>query len=178
MTQEDAQSKAEEYLLSMVPSSSDCTLHILEDVTTEFSLGWVFHYQSSTFLKSGDFSDSLVGNTPLIIDRRDGALHETGTARHLEYYIRNYEDTGDPHIEAIPALIISGWREGAKKIAATRKINHSTNLGLAESKFCVDKALSGVSTTIEMDDFLSADNLQSSLDALGWDVAVIRKAPN
>lgn len=178
MTRKEAQSKAEDYLTSLEKSSPGLSFHILEDATMEFSHGWVFCYQSKAFLKSGDPSDALAGNAPIILDRRDGSLHETGTAGGLEDYIQNYEDTGDPHTEAIPALVISGWREGAQKIEATRTINHSTSLGLAESKACVDNALDGVSTTIEMDDFNSAADLQSSLDSLGWVVAVIRQVPN
>jgi len=178
MTREEARRKAEDYLASVEKSSPGLRLQILEDATMEFSHGWVFCYQSKAFLESGNPSDALAGNAPIIIDRRDGSLHETGTAGRLEDFIQNYEDTGNPHTEAIPALVISGWREGARKIDATRTINHSTNLGLAESKACVDNALDGISTTIEMDDFESATDLQSSLDSLGWDVSVIRQAPN
>ncbi|GAB5562835.1 MAG: hypothetical protein SynsKO_44820 [Synoicihabitans sp.] len=178
MTREEAQLEAEDYLASIERSSPGSNLQILEDVTTEFTHGWVFHYQSKAFLESGDLSDRLAGNAPIIIDSRNGSIHETGTAERLEYYIQNYEVTGDPHIEAIPALVITGWREGAQKIEATRTINHWSSLGLVESKACIDNALGGISTTIAMGDFDSATGLQSSLESLGWIVAVIRESPN
>ena len=67
------------------------TLVLLDDQTIERNFGWVFFYQSREFLDTGDYSLQLAGNCPLIVDRRDGAMHVAGTAQPIEYYIEEYE---------------------------------------------------------------------------------------
>lgn len=63
---------------------------IVDDQTIETEFGWIFFYQSREYLLTDDFSFCLVGNAPIIVDREDGSLHETGTAEPLEHYIENY----------------------------------------------------------------------------------------
>jgi hypothetical protein len=65
-------------------------LCILEDHTIETDFGWVFFWQSRSFVDSGNFFHALVGNGPLIVDQRDGTLHHTGTAQPVDCYIRQY----------------------------------------------------------------------------------------
>lgn len=72
-------------------------LAIIESDTIEGDFGWVFFYQSKKCLESGDFSDALVGNAPLLVSKRDGSLHETGTAEPVEFYIENFKRSGNPH---------------------------------------------------------------------------------
>lgn len=151
---------------------------ILDQHTIEKPWGWVFFYDSRKHYESGDHRDLIAGNAPYIVNRFDGSLHDTGTAEKTEYYIQNYEDTGDAHIEAVPALIISGWREGAQKVSATRLLNQQTSLGLARSKHSIDDALDNISTRIQLSDFEHAERLRASLDALGWNVAIVKQAPD
>lgn len=66
-------------------------LVILADQTIEFSTGWVFFYQSRSYIDRGAISDAIVGNAPLIISKRDGAVHVTGTALPIEDYIHEFE---------------------------------------------------------------------------------------
>lgn len=151
---------------------------ILDQLTIEKSWGWVFFYDSRNHYESGDRGDMIFGNAPYIVNRHDGSLHITGTARRTEYYIQNYEDTGNAHVEAVPVLIISGWREGAQKVSATRLLNQQASLGLARSKHCIDDALDNIATRIQLSDFEHAEKLRVSLNALGWNVTVERQAPD
>lgn len=66
-------------------------LVLLEDKLIERSFGWVFFYQSQRFLDTANPLHAILGNAPLIVDRRDGSLHLTGTAQPIEYYIERYE---------------------------------------------------------------------------------------
>lgn len=66
-------------------------LVLLGDQTIEFGSGWVFFYDSRKYVEGGSISDALAGNAPLIVSRRDGAIHVTGTARPVEDYIREFE---------------------------------------------------------------------------------------
>lgn len=177
MTRVKARQRVVEYLDQMMKSDESLDLEILDDLTKEISYGWAFFYQSKGFVEEGIQGEALVGNAPLLIDSRDGSLRSTGTACSVEYYIQNFEDTGDPHIEAIPALVISGWRAGALKISAIRLINKETHLGLAKSKRCVDDALDDISTTIQLSEFAHAERLRSELDVLGCEVTLERQAP-
>jgi hypothetical protein len=63
---------------------------IIDEETIEEDFGWVFFYQSRIFLETQIFSYALAGNAPIIINKSDGSLHPTGTARSIEDYIEEY----------------------------------------------------------------------------------------
>ena len=56
----------------------------------EHDFGWLYFYDSSRHLESGDVRDALVGNAPLIVDRADGKLYVTGTAHPIDHYVEEY----------------------------------------------------------------------------------------
>ena len=66
---------------------------ILEEETIEKEWGWVFFYQSKKYIETGDIGEMLAGNTPYIVNKKNGQLHETGTAEDIEYYISELEQT-------------------------------------------------------------------------------------
>jgi hypothetical protein len=53
----------------------------------EHDFGWVYFYDGSLHLETGDVSDAVAGNAPLIVDRTDGRLYITGTAHPIEHYL-------------------------------------------------------------------------------------------
>ncbi len=65
-------------------------LHIVVVKTTEYDFGWVFIYNTKEYLETEDIKYSLVGNAPLIVDKNDGQLYVTGTARPVEHYVEQY----------------------------------------------------------------------------------------
>jgi hypothetical protein len=69
---------------------SEHTLVLQLEETIEFELGWVFFYQTKAFLESGNFRDSVIGNAPIIVDKRDGKIVGLGTAHSTETYIAMY----------------------------------------------------------------------------------------
>jgi hypothetical protein len=60
---------------------------------------WVFFYDSKDFLETGDYKYVLAGNAPLIVDKFEGKVYETGTAYNIEYYMKIFEDTELPKIK-------------------------------------------------------------------------------
>jgi hypothetical protein len=72
-------------------------LQILKDQIEEHEFGWVFHYNTTEYIETGNVLDGLVGNAPLIVDRYTGQIVETGTAQETGYYVNNYIRNGDPH---------------------------------------------------------------------------------
>jgi hypothetical protein len=91
ITRAEAKKRATEYLTVLFESADEAV--ILDDLTVEDDFGWVFFYQSRAYTKTGDPSQMLVGNAPIIVDR-EGALHETGTSAPVEEYIRAYRAAG------------------------------------------------------------------------------------
>ena len=97
MEKHTAKEIAEKYI-SMHESDKSPQKVILDEYTIELESVFVFFYESSVYLKSGDINDRLAGNAPILIDRETGALHTTGTAHPIEFYIENYEKTGSVHL--------------------------------------------------------------------------------
>ena len=56
----------------------------------EHDFGWVYFYDSSVHVATGNPADALVGNAPLIVDRIDGKLYVTGTAHPIDHYLDEY----------------------------------------------------------------------------------------
>jgi hypothetical protein len=82
---------AAEYLKEGQTTDEGWTPVIVDAQTIETEFGWIFFYQSEEFLNTGESERQLAGNAPLIVDRRDGSLHVTGTAKPLKEYIREYK---------------------------------------------------------------------------------------
>jgi hypothetical protein len=68
-------------------------LGLLEQQTIEAEFGWVFFYTSKRFVETGDVTDAIAGNGPMIVDRTVGSLHVTGTAHTTAEYIEEFRRT-------------------------------------------------------------------------------------
>lgn len=93
MTYEEARKKVE-FHLQKLSEGEEYELAVIDDATIARDYCWVFFYNSKKYLEKRNFSDMIVGNAPILIDKRDGTLHETGTAYPIEHYIRNFEKYG------------------------------------------------------------------------------------
>ena len=87
---DEARSLALAYILKSWNIEGDEPV-IIDEVTIERPFGWVFFYQSANYQRTGYYGYQLAGNGPIIVNRFDGSLHDTGTARPTEEYIREYE---------------------------------------------------------------------------------------
>lgn len=66
----------------------DCELVLLDSSTIERSFGWVFFYQSKRYLETGEMSDALAGNAPILVEKAGGRIHTLGTALPLDHYLK------------------------------------------------------------------------------------------
>jgi hypothetical protein len=57
----------------------------------EFAFGWLFFYNSKSYVESGDISDALAGNAPFLVDSNAGDIHVLGTANPIEFYLRDFQ---------------------------------------------------------------------------------------
>jgi hypothetical protein len=55
----------------------------------------VLFYNTVAFLRTGELRDCLVGNGPLLVDKRSGALRQAGTAHPVEHYLPSDRDRPD-----------------------------------------------------------------------------------
>ncbi len=72
-------------------------LVIIESETIEKNWGWVFFYSSKKWIETNDFKYAVAGNAPYFVLRNNGKILETGTAYPVDYYIKRFEETGNPN---------------------------------------------------------------------------------
>ena len=68
---------------------------VCDEMTLEYPFGWVFFWIPDP--TTGIDPSECFGNSPIIVDRRDGSIHYTGTAEEAEVYAERYARTGSPH---------------------------------------------------------------------------------
>lgn len=85
--------KAKKLAQTWIESNCSVEAVIVEKDTITKPYGWVFFYESKAFLATQKFSDRLLGNAPLLIDKIDGELRVLGTAQPVEVYLSEYEKT-------------------------------------------------------------------------------------
>jgi hypothetical protein len=73
-----------------VAKQSNIPLSMLEDSTETFEYGWIFFYQSTEYVTTGDLGKLVGGNAPILIDKFTGHVFETGTGFDISYYIDEY----------------------------------------------------------------------------------------
>ena len=95
MNFDEALSLAKKHLLKNWVLEEDSAV-ILEDKTIEGAFGWVFFYESKNYIESRDYADMLMGNAPIIINKKSGEVHITGTAEPIEVYIEHYKQSLTP----------------------------------------------------------------------------------
>jgi len=66
--------------LTELEKEAGCKLELVENLTVSVAGGWVFFYNSSDFLRTGDISDALAGNGPLFVSL-EGSLRELPSSR-------------------------------------------------------------------------------------------------
>ena len=66
-------------------------LVILDQHTMTRPYGWVFFYQSERFLR-GYEGGLLYGNSPILVTKIDGALHEIGTAGPPDELLKAWDE--------------------------------------------------------------------------------------
>jgi hypothetical protein len=147
---------------------------IVEDSTIERPWGWVFFYESRTFLDTGDNSARFAGNAPIIVERETGQLLDTGTARPIEFYLSNYEATGDPHKRPGRRIEIDSTTGSIQSAAAAKLVSKAASISLGEAKRGLDSVAASDPFQIALPSPERAFELCSALEPLGF---VARQLP-
>lgn len=64
---------------------------LMHDSTIERPYGWVFFFNSRRFLETGDPLESLLGNSPILVEARDGHMTHLGTALPISDSLKQLE---------------------------------------------------------------------------------------
>jgi hypothetical protein len=150
-------------------------LTLVGDLTRELPYGWVFFYQSRSYVQTGDLREMLAGNAPLLVTRA-GELYETWTSHPLESYLREYERGGNSQpVSGLPAEVrIAGWRPGLQKVSMMQAIREQAALGLGAAKAITDAVLRGEPASVPVRDWATAVRLAEHLQTLGAEASPAR----
>jgi hypothetical protein len=99
ITFEEALKRVESQLEKIGNEKEGTVIKVLLEETIETKDYWVFFYNNSRFLETGDFNYSLIGNAPYIVDKYRGEIYITGTAEEIEFYIDEYEKNILPRLK-------------------------------------------------------------------------------
>lgn len=145
---------------------------LVDSEAEEFTVGWVYYYQSALFLRTQDVRDSLVGNAPLFVPRNGAeptfiSYHRpTSESAEAFSYCGNANATPNAEVE------LKGWNEGARKVSATQAIRAHSSLGLAAAHNAIEKCLVGQAIKINTESVAAARKLASSLEDLGFRASI------
>ena len=67
-------------------------LVILDNAEIKKPYGIIFRYNTKKFNQTRDFNDKpLLGNTPFLVENKNGNIVVFGSSKELDYYMQEYE---------------------------------------------------------------------------------------
>jgi hypothetical protein len=96
LTKEQALTLVSEKLRQMSPQDDEFV--IVDAASMEKPYGWVFFYNSKTYLETGEIRYALAGNGPVVVNKYAGMAEFFGASRPPLAVIAEYEQklaTGD-----------------------------------------------------------------------------------
>lgn len=151
-----------------------CDAVLYDEPIHSGAYGWVFSYQSEKYIRTGNFGDALVGNSPLLVDRHSADLHVLGSGMPAEFFVANYVACGDPFKTLGKSVELLDARDGAQKTAAIHAIRKTTELSLADAKCAADTCLAGETVVLICISETDAALLTHQLNALGFEANHLR----
>ncbi len=91
--QEQATQIANAYLKSLGDYSASGGLMLQEQFTREKPYGWIFFYNTRTYIETGNFLHALTSAAPFLVERDGGGVYSFGTTQPLDDAIAEYERT-------------------------------------------------------------------------------------
>jgi len=153
-------------------SSNGVELQLLSGKTEEFDVGWVFYYQSASYIKTGDFKDSVAGNAPLFVSRSDGHPFFVSYHRPLAESVAAFRACGNPNAKEVPEVSINGWRKDALAISAIQVVRQHSTLGLAQAKRAIESCLASQPSIVPVPSIAEAKALVRALASAGFEAQV------
>jgi hypothetical protein len=95
ITLSDAQEIAQNHL-EVVYKGQPYRVVLLPEHTRLVELGWLFFYNTEAYARSQNLNDGLLGNSPLFVDARTGAIH--AVPHPVEESLARYKQTGSMNL--------------------------------------------------------------------------------
>jgi len=163
MTYEEARAAVTSYLGTLRVSDGAV---ILDEATIELPYGRVFFYQSETFARTGDPLRAYAGNGGILVLNESGQLHAFGSAKPTEWYLANFEASGDPSL--VPGAVVELASADLDRSAdAVRLLRSRLDLPLGELRSVLVAAASGSSPTLRTRSPAEARQLLDELAVVG-----------
>ena|SRR5687767_6959966 len=89
LTKEQALKLVSEKLRQMSPEDDEFV--VVETGTMEKPYGWIFFYNSKTYLETEEIRYALAGNGPVIVNKHDGSIEFFGTNKPPLEIVADYE---------------------------------------------------------------------------------------
>ena len=89
-------------------------------------------------------------------------------AGSLEYYIRNYRATGNPHVEPVECVLLSGSTAALSTVSSAKALVGFANKGLLEAKEIADRVKAGASIPVTPKDGISCERLLKVVRHAGY----------
>lgn len=89
LTNADCRTRAELRLAQLSQRCAEDWTLLPEPLETGLTLA--FFYQTTDYLTTGDTTQALAGNGPILVSKLTGAVEVAGTALPIEEYIREFE---------------------------------------------------------------------------------------
>jgi hypothetical protein len=163
-TVEQAREAAVAHLAKVEPNQAPVV--VVDSITEEFGVGWVFYYQSARYMVTKDPRDGLVGNAPIFVPRNGAPPDFISYHRPTSESVEAFVYCGDANAAPNPEVELVGWKEGALKVSATQAIRDCSSLGLAAAKEVVDGCLSGIHARVQTTSVATARELAAVLTGL------------
>ncbi len=167
ITPEDARSIAQSEISQHLTGDDDPLL-VVDKHTIERPWGWVFFYNFRRFVETGDYRYAAGGNAPLIVERESGRVLVAGTAHSTEFYLANYEATGDPHLRLGRRVNISSSGPSANRLAASKLLSRRCQISIGDTKRGVDAVVDGTPLEVDTESPPEARELCVTLEELGF----------
>ena len=92
-------SQARAIAIDLINKTATYEVDIIDALTVEFDEGWLFIYNSKSFINSGDKLKRLVGNAPVIVSRQ-GRATVTTTRLSVGRIVAAYRALGPDRFES------------------------------------------------------------------------------
>ena len=144
-----------------------------EAPSLEGEFGWVFSYQSRDFHRTGDFSDALIGNGPVLVGRKTGRLTRLSSGVPAEVHIENLVQRGDPFAFPGDRLQLIRLATDRPLIQLMSLLRECTDLGVVEARRVLRACEEGLEPTVTCPDSQAATRLAADLRAAGCEVVCL-----
>ena len=148
---------------------------IIDSATIHAEWGWAFFYQSVAYLTTGDVSEQLGGNGPILVDRQSGRVFPTESARTVESSIANYLDTGDPTRTLDGRVLIAAQPDLPDPHASAAYLHGATGTPRSAALKGLLGLGNGRDYVVDGGSALAAKDLANTLSAMGYRTSVLTR---